>query len=221
MARAAGERELTRSSILRQVLLISAVVLGLAGCQKNGVAAAAGPAAAPAAETAATPGDAPHRRAGLWEQSISHNGTPLPIASTRICVDEAMESKGSFASMNSGDSGVASPCGRPTITRGPDGGYSFTHSCRSGGITTLTKGTITGDLQNSYTIQIDTVTSGAPIAAANGHHVVEMSGKWLGPCPAGMSGGDVQLGNGMQIKGGKLAGAAAMLKNLRASSGGQ
>jgi hypothetical protein len=99
-----------------------------------------------------------------------------------------------------------------TVTRGLDGGYSFASTCPMGsGGTVTTKGAASGDFSSAYHLHIESDVSGADFAPMNGHHVTDVDGKWLGPCPAGMAAGDMELGNGIRISGGKLAGAAAAL----------
>jgi hypothetical protein len=72
-------------------------------------------------------------------------------------------------------------------------------------------------------MHMESDTTGGPIAVANGHHVTDIDGKWLGPCPEGMAGGDMELTNGMKISGAKVAGAAKMLRGMTGGggSGGQ
>jgi hypothetical protein len=194
---------------MRVLFLVTATALVVAGCQKPAGAPAAG---APAAATAtASPVATPHRRAGLWEQSFSRDGHATPMASMRLCVDPAMEAKASVLSH-----GVSGPhdshCMLGTVSRGLDGSYSFSSTCpTAGGGTVTTKGQASGDFSNAYHLHIESDVTGADYAAMNGHHVTDVDGKWLGPCPTGMAAGDMELGNGIRISGGKLAGAAAAL----------
>jgi hypothetical protein len=91
----------------------------------------------------------------------------------------------------------------------------------SGGGQTASKVSASGDWASGYHIHTETDTTGAPIAAANGHHVTDIDGKWLGPCPAGMAGGDVQLPGGMKINAAKAAAAARMLRGMTGGGSGQ
>jgi hypothetical protein len=97
-------------------------------------------------------------------------------------------------------------------SRGVDGAYAFASTCPvSGGGTVATKGSASGDFSTAYHVHLETDLSGAAYATMNGRHVTDIEGKWLGPCPADMASGDMELANGMMIKGGKFAGAAAAL----------
>lgn len=188
---------------MRLLFLVSSAALVVAACQK--------PVGAPAAGATASPVATPHRRAGLWEQSFRRDGHASPMASMRLCVDPAMEAKASV--LTHGVSGQRdSHCMLGTVTRGPDGGYSFASTCpMTGGGTVTTRGAASGDFSSVYHLHIESDVSGADFATMNGHHVTEVDGKWLGPCPAGMAAGDMELGNGIRVSGGKLAGAVAAL----------
>jgi hypothetical protein len=202
------------------MLIIAVAAAALSACQKPATPTASAPSAETAAPSLAGP---PHRRAGLWQTSLAVNGKAMPMGSMKLCVDEAMEAKSS-AFHPSGPASLAEKahCDYPPPTRGLDGTYSFSATCPlPGGGQAVTKGSASGDWSSAYHVHIENDTTGA--AAANGHHVTDLDGKWLGPCPPGMAGGDMEMGNGLKISGGKLAGAAAMLKGMTgggSSSGG-
>jgi len=75
----------------------------------------------------------------------------------------------------------------------------------SGG-TVVSEGTATGDFNTSYTVQVQSTTSGASAPQMNGAHKVSIASEWLGACPAGMAPGDMELPNGMKINMLKLGG---------------
>jgi hypothetical protein len=135
----------------------------------------------------------------------------------KICVDPSTEAKSAVLSHNMNPGRLASSqCAAPTVGRGLDGSWSFASTCAMGDAGTIaSKGTASGDFASAYHVHFETDISGARYAAMNGHHVTDIDGKWLGPCPAGMAPGDVQLANGMTVNAGKFAGAA------KAMGGGQ
>ena len=200
---------------MRTILVISSAALALAACQKSpaasGSATETATAGAPATPLA---GGTPRRRAGLWQQTIGAEGSATTMGTMKICVDAASETKAAVFGHNmAAHAPGGAHCNTSAPIRGLDGSYTFASTCTlPGGGSTINKGVLTGDLSSEYRIHVDTTTTGASIASLNGHHVVDMAGKWVGPCPAGMAGGDVELGNGMSIKGGKIAAAAAMLR---------
>jgi hypothetical protein len=205
---------------MRTFLVISSAALVLAACQKSpGATTASGPA--PVAGPAATVsnGGAPQRRAGLWSQTISREGGQGPMAAMsamggmKTCVDASTEARNAVLSHNINAGRMAgSHCAAPTTGRGLDGSWSFSSTCAMGDAGTITsKGTASGDFANAYHMHVETDISGARYGAMNGHHVTDIDGKWLGPCPAGMAPGDIELANGMKINAGKFAGAAAAM----------
>ena len=199
---------------MRGFLLIGAAALTLAACQKSPGAGSDQTAAAPA-ETLAS--GAPHRRAGLWEQTITRDGKTLAMGAMKICVDDAMEAKAAMFKSTGpmGQSAEGMNCTHDAPTRGLDGSWAFTATCKMpNGMQEVTSGKVSGDFGSTYHMELTTDTSGASFAPMNGHHTMQMDGKWLGPCPAGMAGGDMQLANGMNLSPGRLAGAAKALGGL-------
>jgi hypothetical protein len=191
---------------MRAEILALSAALALAGCQKP-----ASPAAGAAAPNPG--GGAPQRRAGLWQQSFNRDGAPTPMAAMKVCVDAASETKASVFSHDADAKGLDKlHCSQRSMSRGVDGSYSFSSTCpMPGGGTMTTHGQAAGDFASGYHMHVESDVSGAAYAPMNGHHVTDIDGKWLGPCPTGMAAGDMELANGMKLSGGKLAGAAAAL----------
>jgi len=191
-----------------KVLRVYLAALALAACQKP----AATPAGAPTASAPSASPASPQRRAGLWQQSFTRDGRATPMASMRLCVDPTSEARASVftrgaASQRLADSHCTGMAASRTLS-----GYSFASTCpMTGGGTVVSKGAASGDFATSYHVHVENDVSGAAYGPMNGHHVTDIDGKWLGPCPAGMAPGDMEIGHGMRISGGKLAGAAAAL----------
>jgi hypothetical protein len=197
---------------MRILLLTGAAALALIACQKapppaSATASATG-AGASAGVTGASSG-APHRRAGLWEQTITKDGQKVGFGGMRMCLDEAALDKAAGAANTGLGKQAQSDCSQHSASRGLDGVYRFSSTCAfpEGG-TSVTTGQASGDFSTSYQVKIDTTISGSKYAAANGHHASEVDGHWLGPCPAGMAPGDVQLANGLKFNGHRLPGMA-------------
>lgn len=196
------------------ILIPSAVValVALAACQKAPTAGAtqAGASSGPTPAAATT---LPHRRSGLWQQTISRDGKSGAMGAMKICIDEALETKASGLGqdlLNHGKAGAA--CGQHQVSRALDGSFSFSSTCKLGdGGTVVTKGVATGDFSADYHVHLESDIHGAPMAQMNGHHATDLDARWLGPCPSGMAGGDVELANGMRLDTHKLAGAAKAL----------
>jgi|HubBroStandDraft_1064217.scaffolds.fasta_scaffold142324_1 hypothetical protein len=188
------------------VALTGVALIALAACNK--------PAPGAATTTAAAPGpisvsQIPHRKPGLWRQTMTMDGATLPGPGMQLCVDEASEAKMSaFAQRMPG--GVTCPPGQ--FTRDLDGSVKFSMSCDMGAKgKAATTGVIKGDLNSGYTEDMDTQYSGSPVAAVNGDHKMTITATWLGPCAPGQRGGDLILPNGMTRN---------MLDDRRATTGG-
>ena len=184
---------------MRTVLLMSAAVLAMAGCQKAGVGKGAAASSAPSGTSAAA---IPKPKPGLWAQTMSHDGVVTPIGTVKVCIYAATNAQISLLGRRVRDK---SHCQR-TVNRGLDGSYNVTLICNRGESgTTTTKATLTGDFNSSYKLQADSDVTGAAVGAVNGHHVMEIDATYQGPCPPGMAGGDETLANGRTLNIGKMA----------------
>jgi hypothetical protein len=192
-----------------KILQVSLAALALAACQKP-----AGTSSAPSASAgSAAPAASPQRRAGLWQQSFNRDGHATPMATMRLCVDPTTEARASVFTHGVASQRLAdSHCTGVSSNRDLGGGYTFASTCpMTGGGSVVSKGAASGDFATAYHIHVENDVSGAAYGPMNGHHVTDIDGKWLGPCPAGMAPGDMEIGHGMRISGGKLAGAAQAL----------
>jgi len=194
---------------MRTIILVAASALAMTACDRRTGAKPAAPSIRGAPISLA---QSPARRPGLWEQSMTRDGAaPAMVGKMRVCIDAASEARLSVFGGKMGKS----LCRRRSVARGPDGAYVFTSTCDMGDAGVMTSaGTLTGDLASHYRVHDESDTTGSGIAAMNGRHVTDIDATWLGPCPAGMEGGDVILANGMKVNLNKLGAAA------RAMSGG-
>jgi hypothetical protein len=184
-----------RGAKVRTVLLISAGVLALAGCDKltNGQ----------------TP---PARRDGLWLQTFVHDGVsrgPSALGPVRVCVDASSEAKNPIFNFQAAlKRAQAHNCGVPVATRSLNGVYRFSTSCPlpgGNGVSNL-KGDASGNFTTAFHLRLETdLKNPPPFDKVNSHHVTEVDGSWLGPCPPDMAPGDMLLANGVKAPGGRLA----------------
>lgn len=157
-----------------------------------GVAAACAVATIAEAQTAAMPG----RRAGLWEMSMSAAGMQGQSMKMRQCVNPATER--GFSPFEGGPPGRGAPdaahCSKRDVHR-TAGGWAFGSVCTQDGKMVTSSGTITGDFQNHY--KMDVVSSGG----GGGPQHMSVDNRWVGPCPAGGGGNTIVLPDGrvMQI----------------------
>jgi hypothetical protein len=171
-------------------LTVLALVATVTACDQS--AAAADGAVARAGQIAAN--QIPHRRLGLWRQTVSDGG-PVPHPAITLCVDDASEA---LLSPFPRPQQTNMACPPPEMKRGVDGAISFSHSCvPPGGGKITTTGVLRGDLNSSFTVKTDTVVSGSPNAQMNGERRTTVSAVWIGSCPPGARGGDITMPDGI------------------------
>jgi len=177
---------------MRHALLFGlgiAAVAGLAGCQKKdaatGAAGQTGASSPPA--IASAPVGPPHRKAGLWAQTMDGEGGHQTI---RMCLDADTDSKMSvWGQAMKSDSACAKNIVKPMA-----GGWAFESECDMGqGGKILSQGMVDGDFNSKYTVKVTSTTTGAAFAQANGRHEMTLTAEYQGACPAGMKGGDVNI----------------------------
>ncbi len=154
-------------------------------------------AQAPAAKPAnATLSSFPARRAGLWEQTLLRDGRPLgPAGQTRYCLDAASDAPFGMLGRQAG----GGACQPPTVNRSADGAISFASTCNLGAAGMITThGVVSGDFSASYTVRSQSEVTGSSLPAMNGRHEIDVTAHYLGPCPAGMTPGDVVMNGGLR-----------------------
>jgi hypothetical protein len=118
----------------------------------------------------------PHRKPGMWEQSVQLPGNKS--MTMQMCIDEATES--AF-------SGLGKKPGCTQEFHKIPGGYSFKGACDG----KTASGTAIGDFDKAVKVDVD----------SEGTHVTSNL-KYLGPCPADRKPGDMVMPGGqvMNIK---------------------
>jgi hypothetical protein len=176
------------------VLAPSLLILGACNRGKPAEKAPEAPGA-PAAQTPAapTPPSAPKRRAGLWEMRMSSSDNDTAMV-TRFCTSDEVEAKVSVW----GSQMTKDMCSQNSMTRNPDGSWSFSSRCDmgTGGVVSST-GTASGDFDKHYQVRSTSTTSGASVPQMNRTSTVTMDSSWMGACPADMKPGDMTLPGGM------------------------
>jgi hypothetical protein len=115
----------------------------------------------------------PHRKPGMWEQSVQLPGNkPMTM---KMCVDETTESL---------YSGMAKRPGCTQEFQKIPGGYSFKGTCQGKTAT----GTAIGDFDKAIKVEVD----------SEGAHLTSNL-KYLGPCPADRKPGDMVMPNGQVV----------------------
>jgi hypothetical protein len=181
------------------LLAVAALSTALVACNRkdSGETAATGDEAAAPAGKAAPPAvpPAPKRKVGLWEMRMSMAEVDF-VQTMRVCLDAATDAKTAVwnAQMSK------DMCSRQTATRQPDGSWAFTSVCDmgSGGVVT-TQGVASGDFSKRYQVRMTSTTAGAATPQMNRTSNMTMDAAWLGACPEGMKGGDVELPGGVRM----------------------
>lgn len=130
----------------------------------------------------ASAADAPKRKSGLWEVSMSSPQMPTPMVS-RQCVDEKTDD------MSKGPSrGGAQKCSKQSVRR--EGANVIVESvCQFDGTTATTHGVFSGDFTTSYKGEM--TTRYAPPLHGTAETKMSFQARLTGPCAPGQKPGDV------------------------------
>jgi hypothetical protein len=179
---------------MRVLITMALVAAGLAACSKSAPGAAAQTGFAGPRPLALQ--DMPHRKAGLWRQSVSLAGSNIIMPETMACTDAVSETKLTLL----GQHKTKDLCQSQQFTRDPDGAIGFAVSCDLGVRgKTVSTGTISGDFNTRYQIAMNSRTTGAAIPPLNAERKLTITATWQGPCAAGQRGGDMILADGSKV----------------------
>jgi hypothetical protein len=155
------------------------IALGLAGVTLAGCSQLAG---------------TPHRKAGLWEQTIQTDRSPTPIV-TKACFDPATDRRMPILPRGPRRSGA---CEKFSVTRN-GAGYVVDSVCGfggPGGPKFTSHAVLSGDFSSQYTLTSTINVQNAPDPARNGQHKTTITAVYKGACPPDIQPGQIQLANG-------------------------
>jgi hypothetical protein len=166
----------------KRTVLVCGLAAILAGCGDSGSPQAGDPASAGAgASPAPAPvptlaSGAPRRADGMWAlKNVGGGGTV--IGTQQLCVDAGSEAKASLFDQIARNTN----CSKYEIARA-GGGWSFEFVCGASGMTSTSKGQVSGDFATSYKVEM-----------TEGDGTMELSrtieARRTGECPAGVSPG--------------------------------
>jgi hypothetical protein len=142
--------------------------------------------------------DAPKRKSGLWEISMSMPQMPAPMVS-RQCVDQNSDDLGKSASRD-----PSTKCSKQSVRR--EGGNVIVESvCQMEGSTATTRGVFSGDFSSAYRGEM--TTKFAPPLHGSAETKMNFQARHAGPCAPGQKPGDVTM---QGMPGGGAAGAGGM-----------
>jgi len=128
--------------------------------------------------------DAPKRKSGLWEISMTMPQMPAPMVS-RQCVDQNTDDLGKSASRD-----PSTKCSKQSVRR--EGGNVIVESvCQVEGSTATTRGVFTGDFSSAYKGEM--TTRFAPPLHGSAEHRMSFQARHTGPCAPGQKPGSVAV----------------------------
>ncbi len=128
--------------------------------------------------------EAPKRKPGLWQQTLSASGVGMPPQTMSMCTDEKTDSL-----LESQATGSAR-CTQQSIRR--QGNSVIVEAvCKDGATTVRTHGVFTGDFMSRYTGELRS-TFDPPMQGMK-EVTQKIEARWLGPCKPGQKPGDVVL----------------------------
>lgn len=140
----------------------------------------------------------PTRKAGLWEMSMKRESGATAMPTMQQCTDETTDKD---MSMIFG--GVKQRCAKHDV-QNSGGRFTIDSTCTVAGATATSHAEIVGDFNSAYSVNVTTTIEGksAEDKSAQGkgrsnHMTVEA--KWLGPCKAGQSPGDIIMPGGFKM----------------------
>jgi hypothetical protein len=137
--------------------------------------------------------DLPKRKPGLWQQSMTTIGAPVPATSMTMCTDERMDR---MLVQRSED---AERCTKQSVRR--DGNAVLIEAvCTHKGTTVRTKGRFSGDFNSNYSGEMHS-TFDPPMQGMKEMRQ-KIEARWLGPCKPGQKPGDtfVEGMGGMNVQ---------------------
>lgn len=139
--------------------------------------------------------DAPRRKSGLWEVSMSSPQMPGAMVAKQ-CVDEKTDDLGKRPS------GASEKCSRQSVKR-EGANVVIEAECQVNGSTATSRGVFSGDFNSSYKGEM--VTRFSPPLRGMAESRMSFQARHLGPCPPGQKPGEVTMDGmpGGARKGGK------------------
>lgn len=147
----------------------------------------------------------PNYKAGLWESSTKISGLASSMAG-KFCLDGNSDELALNQFMNNPHSKCAAP-----VIKGSGSRYTIDTECTMMGSKVSSNTVLEGDFNAQYTATVTTKFD-PPMPGAPKDPVV-MAMKWVGPCPAGMKPGDMEM-NGQRITAEQVAASAKQAQEM-------
>lgn len=169
---------------MREILILvsSAALLTACSSPDTGSNSDAGKSGEDASTTAPATATAKAPRAGLWEQTTSGGMIPAPVT-LKMCIGEPEPGADPY-SMPQAEGADCTQSAAPTI-----GGMAFTSTCQVQGMTIVSNGKMSGDMNSAYKVEITSRTTGPNVPPQMAEISMVIDAKRLGDCPAGVQPG--------------------------------
>ena len=139
---------------------------------------------APVAAVPAASMDAPKRKPGLWQQTVTTTGMAVPPQSMSMCTDERTDD------LIASRAGQSQDCQQQSIRREGDI-FVIDAVCRSGNTTIRSHGRFSGDFSTRYSGELRSTFE--PPMQGMKEMAQKIDARWVGPCKPGQKPGDVTL----------------------------
>ncbi|MGE5511531.1 MAG: DUF3617 domain-containing protein [Bacteroidota bacterium] len=167
----------------------------------------------PLAATGQPLDELPARKPGYWEiRMVTEKPAGAPEIVSHVCIDPATDREIMEFGLRMSRKG----CKRYEMKR-QGKALVIDAECKMGPMKTVTHTTMSGDFQSSYSVRMEGTTDGGILAGNKGPQPMLMtqSAKWAAAaCPAGMTPGDISMGNGVKFNVKQLKGLQKLLPQL-------
>jgi hypothetical protein len=166
---------------MKKVIALGLVAVSLAACDK--LPFLSGP-------------ESPHRKAGLWEQTMQSDQSPTPVI-REACYDAASDRRTPVLPHKPSPGGRRQ-CDKFDVSK--DGAtYVIDSVCGfagASGMKATVHAVISGDFDSKYTVTNNITIENAPDPARNGVHKSTITAVYKGECPSDIGPGQVKLPDG-------------------------
>jgi Protein of unknown function (DUF3617) len=135
--------------------------------------------------------DLPPRKPGLWQIDMAMPAAPGP-QQMRMCIDSDTDAEMYKMGMNS----ARGTCDKPIVKRNGST-VTIDSVCKMGETRMTTHAVTRFTADTAYRTEADTRME--PPMPGRGEMKITQDGKWVGPCPADMTPGDVTMGSGAKM----------------------
>ncbi len=136
--------------------------------------------------------DYPTRKAGLWELTMT-----MAAAGRTMTMSQCTDPSTDKDLITNASPNMQQACTRSELQKTATG-YASDSTCKFGAMTTTSHSEISGDFNSAYTVAVTGHNTGGP-AGMPANTNMTIAAKWVGPCKADQTPGDIVMPGGMKI----------------------